>query len=276
MNTRLEIIDRSDTGLTRKELAALEGQLEALAALPRQEGGDADCLGLVCVCALAAETLENEAVQDLSCYLLGGPAWRAVQGNLAAARFSAQLLLDRLAERALLSPALVAAVLERLEGAGDGVRAGLAAFLRRYAQDVPAPPQNPAPLFRPAPAWRSSGGSRAAAGLAAGGCCGGHFSGGLGSGFGSGFASGFGSGLGSGFGSGLGSGFGSGFGSGPFPQVNFGGYGLGLIAAAPVPDSPNGAESNAPNAPVPDAPEAETAESWAARLLAALTAPSGR
>jgi len=267
LNTRLEIIDRSGTGLTRKELAALEGQVEALAALCGREGEDVDCLGLVCVCALAAETLESEAVQDISCYLLGGPAWRAVQGNLAAARFCAQLLLCRLAERALLSPALVEAVLKRLEGAGDKVRAGLAAFLRQYAKDAPTPPEAPAHLFCPAPAWRSSGGGRAAVGLAAGGCCGGRFSSGLSSGLRSGFGSGLGSGFGSGFrsgmGSGLGSGLGSGFGSGPFPQVNFGGYGLGLIAAAPVPDGADEEEA-------PDAPEAETAEAWAARLLAAL------
>lgn len=280
LKTHIEIIHRTDVELPREKLTALEGQLAALTSLLGQGRREEDCLALVCVCALAARTLENEAVQDLAGYLLGGPAWRCVREDLGAARYSAQVLLRALAENGRLSRGLAEEMLSRLAEGQDETRAALAGFLREYLAQTPA--LRKAARLPSAPVWRRSGAGRVMAGMAGGGGAWYGISSGLGSGFGSGFGSGLGSGFGSGWGSGLGSGFGSGWGSGlgsgfgsgwgslgsgAFPFVNFGGYGLGLISAPDAPAS-GAAESDAPTV---CQPEEDDPRRWALRLLDTLS-----
>ncbi len=228
---RLKLVARPEARLSKKSLAALERQLDALAAYCGTYRRSADRVALVCVSALTAQELDHDGVRSFLCYLMGGPVWPEVRENLNAARWGAQYLLQRLADRQLLSHELLALVLsymapteaEQLPVEPSDPRPALTAFLRQYEGDG----QTGSP---PLPA--DSGADRVVVGVTTVGgprvLSGSGFGSGFGSGSGSGWGSwrGFGSGSGSGFwrwfqftlwhgfGSGLGSGFGWGWGWG--------------------------------------------------------------
>jgi len=245
MDSRLEIVTRSQLHLSEQTLAALEGQLEALAALCGREKRSADRLALACAAALTARTPESEGARSLSDYLLGSRAWAEAQEDWPAVQYAAQRLLEKLCAGAKVSPVLLAALVRRLDPSAGPVRAALAAYFQAYCEEQGYRG------VRPCPAAPAGKGTALVVGLSAGGT-GGRLSR---SGFGSGRRSGVSGarsglwGSGKGRGSGFGSGFGSfrrsgrrsglsGFGSGPADELdglppeeleNWGGYGLALI-----------------------------------------------
>lgn len=143
MLTRLTMIARSGTGLSPEVLTALEGQLDALSGLCERDGRSTARLFFTCLSTLTADDVGDGAVRGFLECLLGGRAWCAVSGDLTAAQYAAQLLLQRLSDRGLLNGSLLTAGLCRLGGGGTdeaAPRYALAAFLRerRGVPSVPA------------------------------------------------------------------------------------------------------------------------------------------
>ncbi len=142
MPTQLTMIARSDTDLSSEVLTALEGQLDALAGLCERDGRSTARLFFICLSTLTAGDVGGGAVRSFLECLLGGRAWCTVSGDLTAAQYAAQLLLQRLFDRDLLDGKLLTAGLCRLGGGGADEAApcyALAAFLRERRGDLSAP-----------------------------------------------------------------------------------------------------------------------------------------